>query len=231
MMTTGIVDTAAANGRLLPVRNAVVDDVAEHLVGAADDLDGDVVTERQREREDRPRHRGREQHRQHHPAQGRRAARPEVRRGLQQRVRQPLQPGVHRQDHVGQPQVGERDHRRRSARSRGCRARAATAIQSIGPPLENMPRHAYALTRYDAHSGVSTAITSSRWARGDATFAMKSAIGNATTASMTVTVDRDQQRADGDRAVDVDGEQVAEVVERPGALDRAAERVGGPERR
>ena len=50
-----------------------------------------------------------------------------------------------------------------------------------------MPRQAYALTRYDAHSGVSTAITSSALGRGEATFAMYSAIGKAITASMTVT--------------------------------------------
>ena len=50
-----------------------------------------------------------------------------------------------------------------------------------------MPRQAYALTRYDAHRGISTAMTSSRWNRGEATFAMNSAIGNASTASTTVT--------------------------------------------
>ena len=43
------------------------------------------------------------------------------------------------------------------------------------------------MTRYDAHSGISTAITSSRRPRGEATLAMKSAIGNAITASTTVT--------------------------------------------
>ena len=47
-----------------------------------------------------------------------------------------------------------------------------SASQATGPPSLNIPRQAYALTRYDAHSGVSTAMTSSRWARGDATFAM-----------------------------------------------------------
>ena len=50
-----------------------------------------------------------------------------------------------------------------------------------------MPRQAYAFTRYDAHSGVRIAITSSRWALGEATFAMYSATGNAITASMIVT--------------------------------------------
>ncbi len=43
------------------------------------------------------------------------------------------------------------------------------------------------MTRYDAHSGISTAMTSSRWKRGEATFAMNSAIGNASSASTTVT--------------------------------------------
>ena len=43
------------------------------------------------------------------------------------------------------------------------------------------------MTRYDAHSGISTAITSSRWTRGEATLAMYSAMGNASTASTTVT--------------------------------------------
>ena len=42
----------------------------------------------------------------------------------------------------------------------------------IRPFSESMPRHAYALTRYDAHSGISTEITSSRWARGEAILAM-----------------------------------------------------------
>jgi hypothetical protein len=50
-----------------------------------------------------------------------------------------------------------------------------------------MPRQAYAFTRYDAQSGVRIAITSRRWARGEATFAMYSATGNAITASMIVT--------------------------------------------
>src|SRR3954451_2700942 len=58
---------------------------------------------------------------------------------------------------------------------------------SISPPWENIPRQAYALTRYDAHSGIRTAITSSFWVRGDATLAMNSAIGKASTASTTVT--------------------------------------------
>ena len=44
MMTTGIVATAAANGRL--TREVLVDDVAQHLQLAADDLHGDVVAER-----------------------------------------------------------------------------------------------------------------------------------------------------------------------------------------
>ena len=69
MITTGIVATAAANGEVSG-QHVVVDDVAEHLVGTADDLHRDVVTQGQGEREDRARHDRREQHRQHDPTQG-----------------------------------------------------------------------------------------------------------------------------------------------------------------
>ena len=48
-------------------------------------------------------------------------------------------------------------------------------------------RQAYAFTRYDAHSGVSTAAIRTPRSRGDATLAMYSAIGMAITTSIRVT--------------------------------------------
>jgi hypothetical protein len=50
-----------------------------------------------------------------------------------------------------------------------------------------MLRHAYALTRYDAHSGSRMPATSSGCQRREATLAMKKATGSASTASITVT--------------------------------------------
>jgi hypothetical protein len=41
------------------------------------------------------------------------------------------------------------------------------------PSLESTERQAKALTRYDAHSGVSTSTTRARCRAGDATIAMK----------------------------------------------------------
>ena len=99
-------------------RLAVEDQVAEHLGLAADDLDGDVVTERQREGEDRAGDHRRDDHRQHDRPE--RPPRPgaEVAGRLQQRVGQPLEAGVDRQHHERQPQVRQRDAPPRSARTR-----------------------------------------------------------------------------------------------------------------
>ena len=67
-----------------------LDDVAQEL-GAGHERRRDVVTERQREREDRAGHDRRERERQDDPAERDAGARAQVARGLQQRVRDALE--------------------------------------------------------------------------------------------------------------------------------------------
>ena len=73
------------------------------------------------------------------------AARAEVGRRLEQRVRQPVQPGVDRQDHERQPQVGQHQDGRRQAVAGPCARTAADPVDDAA--VASMTRHAYALTR------------------------------------------------------------------------------------
>ena len=128
--------------------------VADHLRGAADDVDADVVAEAEREREDAAGDdRGLEQR--HHDAEERAPRlRAEVARRLEHRVRQPLEPGVDRDDHVRQPQVAERDDRGGQPIARACgrtprgRCRSARASPATRRPSPgSSPRGASARAR------------------------------------------------------------------------------------
>ena len=88
----------------------VVDHVANEL-RVGHEVRDDVVAQAEREGEDRARHEGRNDERQHDPAECRPRLGPEVGRGLEQRTGDPLEPGVDRQDHVRQPQVAEHEPR------------------------------------------------------------------------------------------------------------------------
>ena len=129
MIATGINAIAAANGRLAAC--VLVHDVAEHLDLAADDLRRDVVAEAQREREDRAGDDRRVDQRHDDDRKVRHGRGPEVAGGVQQRVRQPLEPGVDGQDHVRQPQVGQRQHDRGAAPKPGPSSPNGCSIQAI----------------------------------------------------------------------------------------------------
>src|SRR5690348_6048225 len=87
-----------------------VDDVADEVrAGPADQQRGDVITEGQREREDRAGHDARQGQREQHQAGGPPGPRAQVLRRLDLRGRDPLQRRVHRDDHERQPQVAEDD--------------------------------------------------------------------------------------------------------------------------
>ena len=107
MIAIGSSEYAAASGRL-PEARVVVDDVADEL-RVGHEVRRDVVAERQREREDRARDEGREDERQDDPPEGRPRPAAEVRRGLEERGRDPLQARVDRQDHVRQPEVAQHE--------------------------------------------------------------------------------------------------------------------------
>ena len=95
-------------GRDRQVRPAlVVDDGADELL-ARDQVGRDVVAERQREREDRAGDDRRERERQRSRGRNVRSERPpRSAEASSSELRDPLEPGVDRQDHERQPQVRE----------------------------------------------------------------------------------------------------------------------------
>ena len=153
MITTEVVPRAAAKGRssvmLLQHRGA------EHLQLAADDLHGDVVAEGQREREEVPAAtagRG--------PA-GRPAGTCPAASAPRSADASRCDPGAARSRHTPEgscrePQVGQGEHDRREAVPG-----VAPKVLSSDTAGLTIVRQAYALTRYEAHSGTSTAATSS----------------------------------------------------------------------
>ena len=107
MIPSGTSESAAASGRSgTPNRDRI--SVADEL-GRRHQARRDVVTERQREREDRAGDEGRDDQRQDHPPERRQPAPAEIRRRLEEGVRDPLQARVDRQDHVRKPEIRE-DH-------------------------------------------------------------------------------------------------------------------------
>ena len=74
-------------------------------------------------------------------------------------------------------------------------------------------------------------MTRMRCIRGDATFAMKNAIGSARATSIRVTSERHAERAQGHRLIQRAGDHRHDVVERPGRSDLPGEAVDRPERR
>src|SRR3954471_2759372 len=88
--------------RQVDVGGVVVDDVADEL-GVRDEVGRDVVTQRQREGEDRAGYEGRENERDTAPAESVEAARAKVSRRLEQGVGYALEAGEDGQDHVRQP--------------------------------------------------------------------------------------------------------------------------------
>ena len=86
----------------------------------------------------------------------------EVAGRLQQRVGQPLEPRVHRQDHVRQPQVRQRDDDRDDAVAGPVEAeRLEQPGDHAGVRLRPSPARRRPSPGSDAHSGVMTSATSS----------------------------------------------------------------------
>ena len=195
-------------------------------------LRGDVVAEREREREDRARDDGGEGERQDHPAEGRAGPRAEVAGRLEERRRDPLEPGVDRQDHERQPDVAEHDRDGDVARIEDD-ARDPDLLERPferpAPGEDHAPRvHADEVARPQRqqheheHHGA-------RARAGGAGHVVRDGEGE------DRVDDRDQRRhPDGperDRPVDGVGEQLLEVLERELVGHRRRQRVQVPEGR
>ena len=144
MITIGTIANAAASGRLVvKLRD---DDGADELLARADQVRRDEVAERQREGEDRAGDDRREDERQDHAAERVAGLGAEIVGGAEQRVGDPLQARVDRDDHVRQPDVAHHEPDGDEAVA-GPLIPSGSSTQLRTPSSLRMARQAKALTR------------------------------------------------------------------------------------
>ena len=219
-------------GRVVGDAEVAVDDRADQLVVvAAHDRRRDEVAEREREREDRAGHDARERERQHDRAERRRALRAEIARGLDQRAGHALERCVDRQDHEGQPDVGERD-RHRELREADLHVQPELGQQGVQDAAV-VEDQAHAVEAHDQareqRHGDQHEHEAPGAGRGDAREVIGEREGQRDVDDRRDR--REPERARHDRAVDrVARQELAVVVEVPDVDGVRRELVGAPER-
>ena len=230
MIPSGTVAKAAANGALLArPRLSKTTCADQRRARAADERGGDVVAEREREREDRSRREPRDREGQDHAAQRREPPAAEIGRRLDVGIGNALECGVDRQHHEREPDVGEHEPHG-PVRVGDVQVGQAEPVQR---PVERTVGVQDQPPRVHAHE----VAHPQRQHRGDE---QDEPQARARDAHEEIRVRegqhharrrhgrRDPERAEDDRRV----RRVrngAEVVEVPGVHDLAGERVGRPE--